>query len=109
LIESGFTNFEWRVAGISNNDLIVKVVKKFLKSLYPKSNLILLGKLSELELINNLLNSNLYVMPSHIENSPNNLCEAMMLGMPCIATCVGGTASLINNNDDGVLIQDGDP
>lgn len=109
LIESGYTNFEWRVAGISKNDLIVKAVKKKLKSLYPKTNLVLRGKLSEQDLIDNLLKSNLYVMSSHIENSPNNLCEAMILGMPCIATYVGGTGSLLNNGKEGILIQDGDP
>jgi glycosyltransferase involved in cell wall biosynthesis len=48
-------------------------------------------------------------MPSHIENSPNNLCEAMILGMPCIATFVGGTGSLLNDGHEGILIQDGDP
>ena len=53
--------------------------------------------------------SNLYVMPSHIENSPNSLCEAMMLGMPCISTNVGGVSSLLENGREGVLIQDGDP
>lgn len=42
-------------------------------------------------------------MPSHIENSPNNLCEAMILGMPCIATDAGGTSTLLSNMKDGLL------
>ncbi|MHA1251649.1 MAG: glycosyltransferase family 4 protein [Candidatus Helarchaeota archaeon] len=99
----------WKVAGIKNNDLIVKVVKKKLKENYPERNLELLGNLNEDQLIQGLLNSDLYVMPSHIENSPNNLCEAMILGMPCIATFVGGTGSLLNDGKEGILIQDGDP
>ncbi len=109
LIECGLKDFEWRVAGISNSDLIVKVVRKKLKSLFPKINLVLLGKLPEQDLIRNLLESDLYVMPSHIENSPNNLCEAMILGMPCIATFAGGTGSLLEDKNEGILIQDGDP
>jgi len=109
LIESGYKNFEWRVAGISKDSLIVKAVKKKLKALFPKMNLILIGNLSEQELINNLLESNIYIMPSHIENSPNNLCEAMILGMPCIATFAGGTGSLLKDGEEGILIQDGDP
>jgi glycosyltransferase involved in cell wall biosynthesis len=48
-------------------------------------------------------------MPSHIENSPNNLCEAMLIGMPCISTFAGGAGSLITDKFDGILIQDGDP
>ncbi|MEG1648113.1 MAG: glycosyltransferase family 4 protein, partial [Bacilli bacterium] len=85
------------------------VVKKKLDLLYPKKGLRLLGNLSEERLINSLLESNIYVMASHIENSPNNLCEAMILGMPCIATYAGGTGSLIRNEEEGILIQDGDP
>ena len=100
---------KWRIAGINENDLIVKVVKKKLKNRYPQQNLELLGNLRESELIKNLIKSNIYVMPSHIENSPNNLCEAMILGMPCIATYVGGTGSLMDDRKEGILIQDGDP
>jgi glycosyltransferase involved in cell wall biosynthesis len=48
-------------------------------------------------------------MPSYIENSPNNLCEAMILGMPCVATFAGGTGSLLKDGEEGILIQDGDP
>jgi glycosyltransferase involved in cell wall biosynthesis len=48
-------------------------------------------------------------MASHIENSPNNLCEAMILGMPCVATFAGGTASMLKDGAEGVLVQDGDP
>ena len=102
-------NIEWRVAGIEKNDLIVEVVKKKLQKKYPKTGLRLLGRLSSKELVENLLESNVYVMPSHIENSPNSLCEAMILGMPCIATFVGGVGSLITDKKEGLLIQDGDP
>jgi len=109
LIDSNDLNFEWRVAGVSENDSIVKVIKKKLGSHYPKKGLCLLGRLNGNELIDQLLDSSIYVMPSHIENSPNNLCEAMILGLPCIATYAGGTSSLMEHGKDGLLIQDGDP
>jgi glycosyltransferase involved in cell wall biosynthesis len=32
----------------------------------------------------------------------------MILGLPCISTFVGGVGSLINNNQNGIFIQDGD-
>lgn len=100
---------EWQVAGISPNDLIVKVAKKKLKTNFPKSGLILLGNLNEEQLVRNLLNADVYVMVSHIENSPNNLCEAMMLGMPCVSGFVGGVGSLLKDGVDGMLVQDGEP
>jgi glycosyltransferase involved in cell wall biosynthesis len=100
---------EWRVAGVSNNSLINKITKKNLGSKYPKNGMLLLGSIDEEELIKNLLESNIYNMSSHIENSPNNLCEAMILGIPCIATFSGGTASMLLDREEGILIQDGDP
>lgn len=102
-------NFEWQVAGLKNDDLIVKITKKKLKDDFPTKGLLLLGNLTQEKLIDSLLNADMYVMTSHIENSPNGLCEALLLGMPCISTFVGGVGSLINNAEDGILIQDGDP
>jgi len=100
---------EWRVAGISQSDLIYYLTKEKLNRDFPQHGLILMGNLSEYELVKSLLNSNVYVMPSHIENSPNNLCEAMILGMPCISTFVGGSGSLIQDKMNGLLVQSGDP
>lgn len=100
---------EWRVAGVSEDSAINRITKKYLKQNYPKKGLRLMGSLDENGLVDSLLSSHLYVMPSHIENSPNNLCEAMILGMPCIATHAGGTASILKNNEEGFIIQDGDP
>lgn len=100
---------EWRVAGIKPSDLIVKLTRKKLKNKFPQKGLNLMGSLNEKELVESLLGADMYVMVSHIENSPNNLCEAMILGMPCISTFVGGTGSLIIDDEEGILIQSGDP
>lgn len=102
-------NFKWYVAGISENDLIVKITKIKMGKNYPLESLKLLGRLNSVDLVSNMLKAGIYVMPSHIENSPNNLSEAMILGMPCIATYAGGTGSLLDDRKEGLLIQDGDP
>lgn len=109
LLNNMGVDVEWRVAGISKNSKIVDITKRFLKENYPKKGLVLMGSLNEEQLVQSLLESHLYVMPSHIENSPNNLCEAMILGMPCVATLAGGTDSMLENKKEGLIIQDGDP
>ena len=109
LNHAGISNLEWQVAGISESDLIVKIVKKKLKDRMPSNGLVFLGNLNEKHLVEKMKQAHIYVMASHIENSSNSMCEAMILGMPCIATYAGGTASLLNDNEDGILIQDGDP
>jgi len=109
LLSQFFNEIEWRVSGINCNSLIVSITKRFLGNIYPGFGISLLGSLNENEIIQNLKECHLYVMPSHIENSPNNLCEAMILGVPCVATNVGGTSSILQDGVDGILVQDGDP
>ena len=41
------------------------------------------------------LRCNAYVCVSSIENSPNSLGEAMLLGVPVVAALVGGVGSMI--------------
>lgn len=100
---------EWRVAGIKSNDSIVRVTKDRLRSKFPRKGLVLLGEITEEHIFDCLAESTVYVSPSHIENSSNSLCEALLIGIPCIATYAGGTGSLMRDGEDGVLIQDGDP
>lgn len=53
-----------------------------------------------------LSKSGMYVMCSDYEGMPNALMEAMVVGVPCIATdCpCGGPKELINDNVDGILV-----
>lgn len=109
LLNNAKIDVMWQLAGLSEDDTIVLSVKKYLGKYYPISGLKFLGKLDERGLKDELLKADVFVMASHIENSPNNLCEAMILGMPCVASFAGGTGSLITDREDGFLIQDGDP
>lgn len=102
-------NVLWRVAGVSKDSSIVKLTRKKLGDKFPSKSIELLGCLDEERLCDELLKADIYVMPSHIENSPNNLCEAMLLGMPCIAALAGGTSSVLEDKKEGIIIQDGDP
>ncbi|MBM3859931.1 MAG: glycosyltransferase family 4 protein [Verrucomicrobia bacterium] len=55
------------------------------------------------------LESQLLVLPSAMDNSPNALTEAMVSGLPVVATAVGGIPSLVENGVTGVLVSAGDP
>ena len=46
-----------------------------------------------------------YVCCSSLENSPNSLGEAMILGVPCVAAEVGGIPSLMTADRDGVMYK----
>lgn len=102
-------DIEWRVAGIGEKSEIVRIVKKKLGKDYPQKGLILFGSLSEALLIEKMLEAHLFVYTSHQDNSPNSLCEATLLGMPCITTLAGGSGSILKDGETGIVIQDGDP
>ena len=51
------------------------------------------------------LRSNVFVSPSSIENSPNSLGEAMMLGVPCVSSLVGGVGNMLINGVEGFTYQ----
>jgi len=107
LLDGRNVQYTWYVAGISANDQLVKLALSALR--IPLSpNIVFTGVLREQELIGHLLESNLYIGISHIENSPNSLCEALILGVPCISTFAGGTSSLLEDRKEGLLVQDGD-
>ena len=56
-----------------------------------------------------LLTADLFVLPSLHESSPNALIEAMGIGMPCIASDVGGIVDLIDHEKSGIRVPPQDP
>ena len=51
------------------------------------------------------LNANVFVLPSPVENSPNTVCESMLLGVPCVSTAVGGLMHMLRHGEEGFLYQ----
>lgn len=70
-----------------------------------KDNIVFLGTLNSKEMCSRFLKSNVFVSASSIENSPNSVGEAMLLGMPVVASFVGGTMNLLKDKVDGFLFQ----
>lgn len=68
-----------------------------------------LGKLDAGKLVSELLGAAAFVLPTHADNSPNGLAEAMMVGTPCVASAAGGIPTLARDTVEALLVQDGDP
>lgn len=67
------------------------------------------GTASKEQLVEALCSSHCYIHPSYIDNSPNSLCEAQILGVPVIASYVGGIPSLVKHGETGMLFPANDP
>ena len=59
------------------------------------------------EMKEQFLKCSVFVCPSVIENSPNSLGEAMLLGVPVAASRIGGIPDMVSENKDGVLFEKG--
>ena len=65
-----------------------------------ESHITYMGVLSTEQMKNELLKTNLFVCPSTIENSSNSLCEAQILGVPVLASYVGGLPDLMDGDEE---------
>lgn len=80
-----------------------KYLRKLIEKYQLKDSIIFTGSLSEEEMLQRLLKTNVFVLPSAIENSSNSLSEAMILGLPCIASNTGGTMDMLEYPKEGLL------
>ena len=61
--------------------------------------------LSEKQMVAAYLETNVFLCTSSIENSPNSVGEAMLLGMPIISSNVGGVSDMLVHGKEGYLYQ----
>jgi glycosyltransferase involved in cell wall biosynthesis len=83
--------------------------KEFLQKIIDEhdlsSNIRWLGNKAPAEVALELSRSSFFVLPTLMDNSPNCLAEAMAVGVPSIATRVGGIPSMIEDKVDGLLYE----
>ena len=82
-----------------------KILNKFIKQYNLEGKVTFTGPLNAEDMKAEYLRSNVFVSPSSIENSPNSLCEAQVLGVPCVASYVGGVMDFIPNEHCGKLYR----
>ena len=72
------------------------------------SDILFLGQKDQAELIDILSATDIFVNPSYSEGLPTSVMEAASVGLPIIATDVGGTGEIIANHETGMLVKTGD-
>lgn len=82
-----------------------KYINELLKKYNLQEKVVFIGELDEKHMCQRFLNSNVFVCPSTIENSPNSLGEAMILGVPTVAADVGGITDLLKHKEEGFVYQ----
>ncbi len=96
--------FQWEIIGIEENAPLLKHFEKTEKIKHREVNISCSGRKSPEEMIELMKTADVFVHPSYIDNSPNSVCEAQMLGLPVIACNVGGVSTLVQHNENGFLV-----
>lgn len=68
----------------------------------------LLPSLDSASMSEELRKAHVFCLPSFVENSPNSLGEAQLVGVPVVATAVGGVPSMVQPHVTGELVPSGD-
>lgn len=97
-------DFEWRVFGNIDENMFKRKINRS-----ERGSVRLMGVVSQDTIRQSVMESTVFVHPSYIDNSPNSVCEAQLLGCPVVAQNVGGLSSLINHGTDGMLVPANDP
>lgn len=84
-----------------------KYLLELIKKYKLEENVIFTGPLDEKQMLERYMKAEVFVLSSYVENSPNSLGEAMLVGLPSIAAEVGGVSSLADDGKEILMYQAG--
>lgn len=120
LLKQYFPNILLSIPGISPKDLqrltnklwgeeyIIYCVH-LIKQYQLENNIRFLPRLDAEGMIKEMQHAHVFLSPSSIDNSPNAVGEATMIGTPVVTTPVGGVPSILEDNKEVLFAPAGDP
>lgn len=84
-------------------------IQKLIRELGVEEHIVFTGPLKADEVAERLSKVNAYVLCSAVENSPNTLGEAMLIGTPCVAAYVGGVSDMAVDGQEALFYRNDDP
>jgi glycosyltransferase involved in cell wall biosynthesis len=105
----GVAGLRLRIAGVPPGSEVDALYRRVARRLEIDDAVEWLGRLNAPDIAGELQATDVFAYPTHIDNSPNALVEAMLVGVPTVASCVGGIPSLMSDGKEGLLVPRGDP
>lgn len=97
---------EWKVT-ITKDD--IRTFEKQTGIRCSDVGIVPMGRLSSSEIPKAICESEFFIHCSCIDNSPNAICEAQLLGIPVISTNAGGIPQIVTDNETGFLYPYAEP
>jgi glycosyltransferase involved in cell wall biosynthesis len=113
LLKKTFPAIQLRIAGYHRTsgfrqDGYIAWVDREIRRLGLQQNVVWLGPLDADQIVAELVSSSAMVVPSYVESYCVALCEAMMVGVPTVASFNGGTAYLTKNEESSLHFLPGE-
>lgn len=107
LLRGRYPDVQVAIAGvISRRSGYGRHIRRMLAAAGPAA--VELGELNAVQMADELARSHVFVSPSYIDNSPNAVCEAQLMGMPVVSSYTGGVPSLVEHGRTGLSFPTGD-
>ncbi len=95
--------FSLTIIGRTDNKVLQHLLHRYSISNFKVEDIELLNFLEPKEITEVFGKAFCLLHPSYIDNSPNSISEAQLVGLPVVASDVGGVSSLIDSGDTGLL------
>ena len=107
LVEKG-VDAELRIAGEASDSDYFNRLQETIEKEGVKDKVVLLGRLNQQQIQQELQNTALFVLPSYQENAPMAIAEAMAVGIPVVSSNVCGMPYMIEEGRTGYLVDPDD-
>lgn len=109
LIKQRYPNVVLRLAGtpINKNNMVgfERLINDFILKNDLTDNVFFIGQLEATQLISELQNSNVCIIPSYVETYCLALAEAQMIGTPCVASYAGAMPEIAIPNEEALYYE----
>jgi glycosyltransferase involved in cell wall biosynthesis len=85
-----------------------RYLHRLIGSLGLERQVVPLGELDADAVVQQLTQAQVFAFPSFADNSPNSLAEAMMVGVPIVASFAGGIPSMVRDGETALCFPAGD-
>jgi len=96
------------IAGEKCDDEYFEDIQSTIKNLHIDKYVNLLGRINQDEVMRELSEASVFVLPSKQENAPMAIAEAMAMGVPVISSNLCGMPYMIKHEETGFLIEPDD-
>jgi len=108
IVRQKYPDVQLKVACEIERNGFDKYLVRLIHDLNLKDSIILLGSLTEAQVVEELKKAHVYAMPSFIENECSSLSEALLVGVPSTAAYTGGVPSTIEDGKTCLMFPRGD-